>query len=214
VTDNCPLCGAQRSLPYHRDALRSYRQCWRCALVFVPPGERLDRRAERAEYDRHENRVDDRAYLRFLSRLAVPLQQRLPPASRGLDFGCGPAPALAQMLRDAGHAVCLHDSFYRPAPELLRRRYDFITATEVVEHLHAPGAELERLWACLRPGGWLGIMTKLLRDQSAFANWHYKRDPTHVCFFSRCSWRWWARGRRAQLTWHGADVILLRKVPD
>ena len=66
----------------------------------------------------------------------------------------------------------------------LNASYDFICATEVVEHLHRPGQDLERLWSLLRPGGWMGIMTKLVRDRASFDTWHYKNDPTHVCFFS------------------------------
>jgi hypothetical protein len=54
-------------------------------------------------------------------------------------------------------------------------------------------------------------MTKLVRDRSAFATWHYIRDPTHVCFFSRATWRWWADGCGAGLTFVGDDVILLHR---
>ena len=162
-------------------------------------------------YELHDNRIDDPGYRRFLARLADPLLQRLTPQSRGLDFGCGPVPLLAAMLEEHGHRVALHDSFFHPRPQLLEGRYDFITASEVVEHLHAPGRTLDSLWACLRPGGWLAIMTKLVIDADAFARWHYIRDPTHVCFFSRATWRWWAARAATEAHFRGGDVILLRK---
>jgi len=162
-------------------------------------------------YELHENAVDDPAYRRFLSRLHAPLLERLAPGSEGLDFGCGPAPALARMLEEGGHRVALYDVFFAPHSAALDRSYDFICATEVVEHLHQPAAELQRLWQCLRPGGWLGVMTKLVRDRQAFASWHYIRDPTHVCFFSRASWCWWADARGADLSFIGNDVTLLQK---
>jgi len=54
-------------------------------------------------------------------------------------------------------------------------------------------------------------MTKLVRDVDAFSRWHYKNDPTHVCFFSVETWQWWARQMDAQLEILGADVILLQK---
>ena len=57
----------------------------------------------------------------------------------------------------------------------------------------------------------MGVMTKLVRDRAAFSTWHYKNDPTHVCFFSAATWSWWARQNGAALELHGADVILLRK---
>lgn len=180
-------------------------------LVFVPPAWYLDAAAERAEYALHRNSIDDPGYRRFLARLAEPLVARLPAAANGLDFGCGPGPALACMLREQGMQVAVYDPFFFPAREVLDGRYDFITATEVVEHLHRPGEELQRLWQLLRPGGLLGVMTKLVLDREAFARWHYKNDPTHVCFFSRQTWRWWARQQGAELTFIGADVILLHR---
>ena len=35
----------------------------------------------------------------------------------------------------------------------------------------------------LKPGGWLAVMTTLQVDDAEFANWHYRRDPTHVVFY-------------------------------
>ncbi|GAB3318266.1 class I SAM-dependent methyltransferase [Haliea atlantica] len=211
---HCPLCGGGASAgDFHRDRRRPYRQCGTCQLVFVPPAWLLDAEGEKAEYDLHRNAVDDPGYRRFLSRLAAPLLQRLPAASAGLDFGCGPGPALAAMLEEAGHRVALYDLFYHADIAVWRECYDFITATEVVEHLHAPGAELDRLWAHLRPGGWLGVMTKLVRDREAFAGWHYKNDPTHVCFFSRQTWQWWAARQGTVAEFVAADALLLRKPP-
>ena len=107
----------------------------------------------------------------------------------------------------------IYDPFYAPDSAVFQRQYDFITATEVVEHLHHPGAELDRLWACLKPGGPLAIMTKLVIARDAFARWHYKDDLTHVCFYSRPTFSWLARQRQAKLTFEGQDVIILEKVP-
>jgi len=208
---HCPLCAGIGISAYFSDKRRSYQRCDRCHLVFVPARFYLDRGAERAEYDLHQNEIGDAGYRAFLSRLLRPLTERLEPGARGLDFGCGPGPALAEMLREGGFDMSLYDSFYLPDKRPLQDQYDFICATEVVEHLHQPGAELARLWALLRPGGWLGIMTKLVRNRAAFANWHYKNDPTHVCFFSGDTWRWWAGQQGAQLSLIGADVILLAK---
>lgn len=214
---HCPLCshpvGARRKQPWHRDRRREYWRCPECRLVFVPPAWHLTAAREKAEYDLHQNRVDDPAYRRFLSRLAGPLLARLPTARSGLDFGCGPGPALAAMLEEAGHAVSLYDIFYCRDEDVWLACYDFIVSTEVVEHLYLPGHELQRLWQHLHPGGWLGIMTRLVRDREAFAGWHYKNDPTHVCFFSRDTWQWWAARQGAELEFVADDALLLRKLP-
>lgn len=213
MTDSthCPLCNATTSRLFFRDKRREYLRCEVCALVFVPPEFYLSRDAERAEYDKHENEVDDEAYRRFLSRLFVPMNSSLVAQAQGLDFGCGPGPALASMFTEAGHCMSLYDYFYQADTKVLAKHYDFISATEVVEHLHKPGLELLRLWKMLVPGGTLGLMTKLVLGKEAFSTWHYKNDPTHVCFFSRQTWHWWAREVGAQLSFPASDVILLGK---
>ncbi len=94
---------------------------------------------------------------------------------------------------------------------MLARQYDFITATEVVEHLASPGRELARLWSLLEPGGWLGVMTKLARDREAFAGWHYKNDPTHVSFFSHATFYWLGQRWGTVPDFVAGDAILMQK---
>ncbi|HKL78275.1 MAG TPA: class I SAM-dependent methyltransferase [Gammaproteobacteria bacterium] len=212
--EGCPLCGSEQTIPYHADSWRSYRCCTRCGFVYVPRPFHLAPAVERAEYDRHDNAVDDPGYRRFLARVADPLTARVPAPAYGLDFGCGPGPALAAMLRERGYRMAVYDPFYAPDPAVLVPGWDFITATEVVEHLAAPGAELQRLAGLLRPGGWLGLMTKLVLDRERFATWHYIRDPTHIGFFSRPTLAWWAAAAGLEPpVFAAADVILLRR-PD
>jgi len=207
----CPLCGSPDSRDWFEDRRRPYLRCQQCQLVFVPPAYHLEPEQEKAEYDLHDNNPGDPGYRRFLSRLCQPLCERFPDPSRGLDFGSGPGPTLSLMLAEAGHGMAIYDPFYAPDREVLEQDYDFITATEVVEHLRRPGRELACLWSRLRPGGYLGIMTKLVKDREAFAGWHYKSDPTHICFFSRPTWQWWADLQAAQLEFVADDVILLQR---
>ncbi|MDX1464068.1 MAG: class I SAM-dependent methyltransferase [Halomonas sp.] len=207
----CPLCASVDTTPFHRDARRDYQRCGRCALVFVPPGQRLGPAAERAVYDQHENSPDDPGYRRFLSRLYDPLRERLAPGASGLDFGAGPGPTLSVMFEEAGHPMAIYDPFYAPDVSVLERRYAFITATEVVEHLFAPGEELDRLVDRLEPGGWLGLMTKRVTTPEAFVGWHYILDPTHVCFFSEATFRWLADEFEMNVELPTADVVLLQR---
>ena len=208
---HCPLCGLSGCVPFARDSNRVYLRCGQCRLIFVPPSGRLSPAEEKSHYDLHENDPEDAGYRRFLGRLFRPLQERLAPCSFGLDFGSGPGPTLSVMFEEAGHRMNIHDKFYAPDTRVLEQEYDFITATEVVEHLAAPGAVLDQLWALLRPGGWLGIMTKLARDAAAFSGWHYKNDPTHIAFFSRDTFAWLGRHWGAVPEFIGDDVILFRK---
>ena len=217
-TKVCPLCGDQGPAPFHEDRQRPYMRCVSCRLVFVPSNYWLDATAEKAVYDLHRNDPEDAGYRRFLSRLSSPLVEKLPRCQQGLDFGCGPGPALARLLEAHGHEVALFDPYYANDRALLERRYGFITATEVVEHLRSPGAVFRRLFGMLQPGGWLGIMTKLVIDRDsfaseAFARWHYIRDPTHICFYSLDTFEYLARRFSAAVEFIGQDVTLLQKRP-
>lgn len=207
----CLLCQSPRIAPWHRDKRRDYVLCEDCRLVFVPPSFHLSPDQEKAVYDLHRNDVADPGYRRFLNRVAEPLLQRLPTGCSGLDFGCGPGPALALMLREAGHDVALYDKFYCADDAVLQRTFDFVCATEVMEHLASPGAVLQQLFGLLRAGGWLVIMTKRVQDQAAFARWHYIQDLTHIAFFSAATFTWIGQHWNAQVEFAGADVVLLQK---
>ncbi|MCP4443896.1 MAG: class I SAM-dependent methyltransferase [Myxococcales bacterium] len=208
----CPLCGGASSEEFFVEARRSYLRCRVCLLIFVPTRFHLSESVEKAEYELHENNVRDAGYRRFLGRLATPLLALLESGSKGLDFGCGPGPALSSMIEEDGHEVALYDRYFVRDESVFNKSFDFITVTEVVEHLSDPQLELERLWGMLREGGVLGIMTKLARDREAFASWHYKNDPTHIAFFSEQTFRWLAEKWSARIDIVAADVVLLTKL--
>ncbi len=210
----CPLChSTEINKAYHRDRHRHYNLCQTCHLVFVPPDQYLSSEEEKAQYDLHQNSPNDQGYRQFLNRVFFPMQKRLAPESRGLDFGSGPGPTLSVMFQEAGHSMALFDHFYARDFSVFQQPYDFITATEVLEHLHYPGRELHRLWALLKPKGNLGIMTKLVPDRESFCDWHYKNDPTHVCFYSRTTFEWLAARWDSILTFLDYDVMIFEKNP-
>lgn len=214
----CPLCASWGGLKFFEgrngafsDRPRNFFRCGTCHLIFADATQFLSKQAEKAEYDLHQNSPQDMGYRRFLGRLFEPMQARIGAGSRGLDFGSGPGPTLSVMFEEAGYSMALYDPLYAANTAVLNQVYDFVVATEVVEHLHHPWEDLTRVWNCLKPGGILGIMTKLARDQAAFTTWHYKDDLTHVCFFSRETFQWLSDRWQAQLTFIGNDVILLEK---
>ena len=211
IDAQCTVCGVRPLVFLVRVGGVDYWRCRRCEATLMDPASWPDRAAEKAVYDLHENSPDDPGYRRFLHKLLDPLRERLPEQASGLDFGCGPGPALAQMLEAHGHLMTLYDPVYCPDRGALAEQYDFITATEVLEHLHEPAATLERLDALLRPGGWLGVMTCFQTDDARFANWHYRRDPTHVVFYRHSTLAWIAR----RFGWHMVspikDVALFQK---
>lgn len=208
---DCPVCRDNQCERFARVEPRVYWRCIRCLCTFLDPAQLPDARTERAEYDKHQNDPLDAGYRGFLRRLFDPLSERLAPASRGLDYGCGPGPALAMMLREAGHEVAIYDPIYAPAERVLRAQYDFVTCTEVVEHFHHPAREFERLHAMLQPGGWLGIMTRFQTDDARFVQWHYRRDPTHVVFYRAETMAWLGRHYCWSMLMWPPGIVLARK---
>lgn len=180
----------------------------------LDPGARLPPDEERAHYLHHENDMADAGYRRFLSKLADPLLARLAPRSRGLDYGCGPGPALAAMFTEAGHEMAVYDPFFAPDEAVLERQYDFVTCTEAAEHFHAPAEEFDRLAAQIRPGGFLGLMTCFQTDDARFANWRYRKDPTHVVFYREATIRFIADRLGMACEIPGKDVAILTKPAD
>ena len=210
---HCPLCHKTDIRHFSRNRVRDFLSCQTCHLIFVPAEQHVSAEEEKSQYDLHDNRPDDPAYRTFLNRMFLPMQDRLKAASDGLDFGAGPGPTLSLMFEEAGHRMRIYDHFYAPALSTLGQTYDFITATEVVEHLHHPGFELDRLWSLLKPGGLLGVMTQLVPEHTPFADWYYLKDPTHVCFFSQSTCKWLAEQWQAELTFPRNTVMLFHKCP-
>lgn len=206
----CPLCEAPAAHVLTVDR-RDYHRCPTCQARFLDPAQHLSRAAEHAHYLHHENDPDDPHYRRFLSKVADPLIARLAPASRGLDYGCGPGPALAAMLREAGHDVALYDPFFASDPAPLGATYDFVTCTEVAEHFRHPAQDFAKLRSLVRPGGWLAVMTCFQAEDAQFADWHYRKDPTHVIFYRARTFRHLADAWGWTCEVPVKDVVLLQR---
>jgi len=207
----CIVCRTPGADAFFADGERNYFRCGTCGARFLDPCSFPSADAERTQYDRHENDLADAGYRRFLSRVSEPLLDRLQAGCEGLDYGCGPGPALAAMLEEAGHSVALFDPFYAPDRTVLERTYDFVTCTEVAEHFHDPAREFARLDGLLKPGGWLAVMTCFHIDDARFANWYYRLDPTHVVFYREETMRWLAHEHGWACTIPAKDITLMHK---
>lgn len=205
----CPLCwGTENDLYYISEEPRHYFLCSTCALIYLHPSEYLSPPAERARYELHENDPADEDYVRFLRRLVDPVMECLRPGAQGLDFGCGPVPVLSGLLTSAGFPCAAYDPFFAPDETLLAKRYDYVTSCEVVEHAHDPAHTFATLRRLLAPGGLLGVMTRFYGNEGAFADWWYRRDPTHVCFYTGATMRWIAKRHGLQVGFPRPDVAL------
>jgi len=190
---------------------RDYYKCSHCDLIFVPPSFYLSADKEKKRYDLHNNNPDDLGYVNFLGKLLDPMVSRLNPGALGLDFGSGPAPTLSLLFKKAGYPMDVYDIFFNKDETVFTKTYDFITSTEVFEHLHHPLRELTRLWDMIKFGGYFAVMTRLVTDEVDFPSWRYKDDLTHVCFFSPLTMRWLAEQIGAEMEIIGKDVVIFRK---
>ncbi|MFC1595789.1 class I SAM-dependent methyltransferase [Candidatus Margulisiibacteriota bacterium] len=207
----CPWCSNINNNIFFTDKFRSYYYCHRCQLIYIAPKDFISEAEEKARYDQHENSLEDSGYGKFLGRMFFPMMARIKPGDKGLDFGSGPGPLLSKLFLEAGFNIDIYDYFYAKNISIFENKYDFITATEVIEHLHKPKETLDKLWNMLKPGGALGLMTKLSTGMNDFPKWHYKNDDTHVCFFARKSFEWLAKEWNAGVEFIGKDVVVFQK---
>ena len=207
----CSLCQSDKTSHFHKEESRQFLICLNCEYVFVPKIYQLSEDEEKLRYDTHNNDPKDVRYRQFLSQLSEPLLKKIPDNSFGLDFGSGPGPTLSLMLEDYGHKVALFDKFYAKDESVFNRKYDFITATEVIEHLSNPMTEINRLIKCLNDGGYLAVMTQILTSKINFSNWYYKNDPSHIGFFSKKTLNYLASNLDLEVEFISERVIFFRK---
>lgn len=209
---DCPLCKSFETGSFHTDRKKEFFRCEGCGLVFVPEKYHLSEIAEMARYDLHENTHDNQGYLNFLNRIYEVITGIVSDGSRGLDFGSGPKPVLAGLFSVGGYDISVYDVFYAPDRSVLKKKYDFITIVEVLEHLKHPEKELKMLWECLNPGGVIGIMTKFLPvKKGEFSKWSYKNDSTHIRFYSESVFKWVSNRFNSKLVFPADDIVLMYK---
>ena len=162
-----------------------YWKCFFCFSVFLDKIHYVDMETERKHYLKHNNDLQDIGYRKFLSRLTNPLKKYISKNDNGLDYGCGYAPALVEMLLEEGYNISNYDPFFFPDKNIFLKKFKYITCSEVVEHFFSPYEEFKKLDSILDESGYLAIMTCFMTDENLFENWYYRRDPTHVVFYKK-----------------------------
>ena len=190
-TSSCPLCFSDKTtlkLATDKPFKAKYLNCERCQLIFTHPDFLLIQSEEKERYDFHENNYEDIGYRNFLSKLIEPIKNFIDRSKYGLDFGCGPGPVLAKMMREVGYEMDTYDPIYKD--DLNNKKYDFITSTEVIEHFHRPRQSFDQIMSLLQDNGVLGVMTSIYSNEIDFKTWHYRNDDTHVAFYSDNTMKW------------------------
>ena len=208
---NCIVCDSNLVKSFNTSDDLMYWLCNFCETIFLHKEHRIDKSAEKKRYLEHENSIDDKNYRTFLSKLANPLKNKISTPSKGLDFGCGHGPALADIFRKDNYSMDLYDPFFFPNKEVFFKKYDFITCTETVEHFFNPKKEFDLINTLLKKGGWLGVMTSFLTTNDAFDSWYYRRDPTHVVFYAEKTFKVIAQQRDWDFEIIAKDIVLFNK---
>lgn len=186
---SCPLCANNNCSIIGK----TFSRCLECQLIFKPQTAHLTKEQERARYESHENSLENKGYVQFLTPAMEAVAARARSGAQGLDYGCGPQPVLAHMLNQKGFVTGYYDPFFFPEGLKIEREFNFITCTEAAEHFFKPGEEFTKIFSLLKPGGFLVVMTELFQENTDIDNWYYAKDPTHVCFYSRDTFFWIAK---------------------
>ncbi len=164
----------------------SYYYCKTCEFMQMDDSKRVPFDKEREVYDRHENSIECEGYVNmfqnFINSAVIPFKS----SGLALDFGSGPEPVLTQIIkRDYEFDIDNYDLHFQPEKVYEGKKYDVIVSTEVVEHLPDPMEVFRLFHDLLEDGGVLAFMTLFHEnDDDAFLKWWYRRDETHISFFT------------------------------
>ena len=208
---NCIVCSSNLVESFKTSDNLNYWHCNSCGAKFLDRKHYIDEDSEKKRYLEHENIIENEGYRNFLSKLSNPLIEKIHTSAKGLDFGCGHGPALADIFIKNKYSIDLYDPFFFPNKEIFSKTYDFITCTETAEHFFNPKKEFDLMNALLKKDGWLGVMTCFLTTHDDFDSWHYRRDPTHVVFYAEKTFEVIAKQRDWNCEIVAKDVVLFNK---
>lgn len=187
MNNKCTICGSRTIKIYHEIMKMNYYCCEFCQFISKDCDINLTKEKELARYNSHQNSVDDPQYVSYFHHFIYEIiLNYCKPGMTGLDFGSGSEPVLATLLeRNCDFKMDIYDLYYSPLKIYIGKHYDFITSTEVFEHLRNPLDYFKLLKSHLKEDGILAIMTNFHQNSDQhFKTWHYTRDPTHVSFYS------------------------------
>ena len=215
---NCPLCESPSRF-FLAGENREYWRCPVCRLISVPPEYFISNEEEIKHYLKHENSLESEGYVQMFREKIQIIKNLCQEARTVLDYGCGYEPVLKTLLANEGYTVAGYDPNFFPQIDS-NAAFDLIVSTETFEHFKEPGQEMIHLLGYLSPKGYLAVMTRLvpkdgpLPIQKLFADWYYKRDPTHIVFYASDTFSWIARHYGMEIIFNNEkDFVVLQRKP-
>lgn len=189
----CPLCHNSDFKPWAPETSPAvYLKCAICHFVWLIPEQRPTAARQAERYREHHNLADDPPYQKYLGRLVDRVKPHLTPGQRGIDYGSGPVEGMRALMEPQGWLVASYDPDFFPGLGAFKEPVQFILCNEAAEHFFEPAEDFRRFAQLLPQGGILGLRTECLPEESAFAKWWYRKDDTHICFYSTQTFQWLA----------------------
>ena len=203
----CPLCNFSAHYLTSGES-REYWLCSECRAISVPEEFHIPKDDEVKRYLEHENSLENEGYVRMFQEKIDLLQEY--EIKSALDYGCGYEPVLKTLLERQGIKTDGYDPNFFPTTRL-DKLYDLVISTETFEHFRNPAEEIPRIADKVAPGGVLAIMTRFYPTED-FADWYYKRDPTHIIFYCSQTFLWLAENMGFKLVFNNEhDFVVLKK---
>ena len=210
--NNCTVCKSESLKVFLKIHDLVYWKCNFCEAKFLDHKNYISFNEEKKHYLKHNNSLNDQGYRSFLLSLVKPLKEKISLNDFGLDYGCGYAPALADILKKDGYNIDVYDPFFFPNENIFLKTFKFITCSEVVEHLFKPYEEFVKINNLMDYNAWLGVMTSFMTEDYLFKNWHYRRDPTHVVFYKKKTFEVIAKQHNWNVLFPSKNIVLFNKI--
>ncbi|BEP28427.1 class I SAM-dependent methyltransferase [Helicovermis profundi] len=184
--NNCKICGKETEIYYDKQFDTEYFHCTNCEFIQMDLEKKITFAQEREVYNLHENSLEDEGYVSMFNNFLDKGVLDFIDSGKALDFGSGPTPVLSEIIkREYDFSVDCYDLHYQPKKIYEGKTYDLVLSTEVLEHIENPIEVFTLIYDRLRINGIFSFMTIFhYNDKEKFLNWWYRRDKTHISFYS------------------------------
>lgn len=211
----CHLCNGETEefLVKNKKFEQLYYRCKNCSFIFLEEKALLKGSEELERYEMHNNSIDDPVYREYFEKFIEYSFEDLDNVENILDYGSGPEPVLASVLKEKGYKVDIYDKYFSPEKIYKDRKYDVVCSTEVIEHIYYPMEVLKELVGSVKKNGHLIIMTNFHKDSwTHFKNWWYIQDPTHTVFYSMKTFKFIEKEFKLKIIKNnGKNIIIFKK---
>lgn len=212
--NKCLICGSETTDIIDSQIRVTHSHCDNCGFIYKNKEFHLSLDVEHDNYKMHNNTFESKGYVQIFVDLVNDYIKPLNIKGKVLEFGSGPGPVLKELLIREGYDVFDFDPFFNNNLTYLKNKYQLITSTEVVEHFVEPLKEFEHLSNLLEKGGYLLLMTRLrTMDSNEFLNWWYRRDLTHISFYTLDTFKEIGKRNNLELVKsNNVNIIIFKKI--